>query len=678
MATRAQLKAFFETGDYPTQGQFATLIDSFFIKNADDVAIADVVGLVNALAGKGSAATVQTAYNKALAAETSVDAILDGAPPEGDTLSKIYDLVIDILSLPPGGTAGQILAKVNSADGNVQWVDQTGGGGVGPAGPQGPAGPSGAIGPQGPKGDKGDTGDTGPQGPAGPAGGGGGGADAIEIEFNQELLFNNDAYMEVAQSANIAFTLAASGNILGKTISAKIVGDSAHTITFSSAFKVLSGAVDNTKTNYLYFNFVAIDEVRVTISFEGGTSGGGGGGSLVGGDLANGKILIGDATNKAKAVTPSGDIQIDVNGVVKFANSVSANSVGNNQVVFRDYLGNVKGSDGFKFAPDAGFNVAVDFETLETGEQNIEHNIFESKIRTASLSNTVSETAWRFGTDMVANADVQLLTGFWVKNRIKLNGHVPIINYFRVTNIDDDNNERDKLRFFRDQNGVEQFKVGDILNIYRQGGGIGIPTINTGGDLRLVGGTGTDVMMYAGYDGFRVLNKLRVGSTSSGYNEMLRVDAEVSTSKAAVGIKQGSYSEYYQLNGKIDAGSITPIKLYEFLTFRGEASGYYVIEVTGGAWTNNGAASTIVDTAYWILSTGASADTYGDGTLAFTNGVATNTIKAEKSPGAADWDLYFDLDQSGNHIQLFAVSTSANTRYISFTANIKVTWITYQ
>ena len=68
----------------------------------------------------------------------------------------------DIHSIPAGGTAGQVLGKVDGTDYNVQWVDQSGGGTPGPEGPQGPKGDPGPQGPQGPQGIQG------PLGPAGP------------------------------------------------------------------------------------------------------------------------------------------------------------------------------------------------------------------------------------------------------------------------------------------------------------------------------------------------------------------------------------------------------------------------------------------------------------------------------------------------------------------------------
>jgi hypothetical protein len=532
-----------------------------------------------------------------------------------------------------GGTTGQVLSKVSDADFDTEWVDQTGGGGS---------------------------------------------SNAVEITFGSILAFDNDKYMSTNQTGTISFTLAGSGNILGKTISAKVVGDSVHVITFDTTFKILSGVIDNTKTNYLYFNYVAADEVRVTISFEGGTSGGSGNGNLVGGDLANGKMLLGDGTSKAKAVTPSGDVRIDEYGVVKIANSLSNNSVAINQVVFRDFLGDLKGSDACRFGEDTGFNVSTD---QSSSNEHIVANLFKSKVRTTFNISSGTQVGWQFEVDAKGASIAQELTGFLVRNKLDAIGADSGINqitrnFFRVTSINPaDDVETDKMRYYIDNNGREQFKLGNGFNFYVSNG---VKTMNVSDDLQIIGGTGNDKMLYLGYTGNRSLNKFRVGSISDGYTEMLRLDAEVSNTKAAIGIKQGSYSEYYQLNGKIDAGSITPIKLYEFLTSRGSASGFFVIEVTAGAWTNNGASSTIDDTAYWILSTGASADQYGAGDLAFTNGVATSVIKVEKSSGAADWNVYFALDQAGKHIQLFADSTSANTKSIAFTANIKVTWITYQ
>lgn len=121
------------------------------------------------------------------------DATID---PDGTliiTLTNGYtveagNVASDVAALVPlGGSAGQILSKIDGTDFNTQWVNApsgTGGSGeVGPAGPKGdtgdtgPAGPKGDTGdtgpqgPEGPQGPKGDTGETGPQGPAGSGGG---------------------------------------------------------------------------------------------------------------------------------------------------------------------------------------------------------------------------------------------------------------------------------------------------------------------------------------------------------------------------------------------------------------------------------------------------------------------------------------------------------------------------
>lgn len=65
MATRAQLKAYFERGDTPTAAQFASLIDSFRLLG-EMLAVTDVTGLQDALASKASTDDVD---NRALQSE---------------------------------------------------------------------------------------------------------------------------------------------------------------------------------------------------------------------------------------------------------------------------------------------------------------------------------------------------------------------------------------------------------------------------------------------------------------------------------------------------------------------------------------------------------------------------------------------------------------------------------
>jgi hypothetical protein len=84
-------------------------------------------------------------------------------------LGKLQAQISALFTVPSGGTAGQVLAKIDSANGNTQWVAPTSGpagatGATGPAGPTGATGATGATGPAGP------TGATGPAGVAGPAG----------------------------------------------------------------------------------------------------------------------------------------------------------------------------------------------------------------------------------------------------------------------------------------------------------------------------------------------------------------------------------------------------------------------------------------------------------------------------------------------------------------------------
>jgi hypothetical protein len=56
---RNTLKQWFETGDFPTQEQFADLIDSMFNHIDDDVQINDIQGLIDVLNEKASTADLQ-------------------------------------------------------------------------------------------------------------------------------------------------------------------------------------------------------------------------------------------------------------------------------------------------------------------------------------------------------------------------------------------------------------------------------------------------------------------------------------------------------------------------------------------------------------------------------------------------------------------------------------------
>ena len=118
----------------------------------------------------------------------------------GGTMMRIHALLTDgpegdeppppgECYLPPGGDAGQFLAKASDQDFDTTWANAPSGGGdvltkitaddgdadwappaPGPQGEQGPAGPQGEQGPAGPQGETGATGATGAQGPQGEQG----------------------------------------------------------------------------------------------------------------------------------------------------------------------------------------------------------------------------------------------------------------------------------------------------------------------------------------------------------------------------------------------------------------------------------------------------------------------------------------------------------------------------
>jgi hypothetical protein len=53
------------------------------------------------------------------------------------------------VGVPTGGTAGQVLAKIDGTNYNTEWVNQTGGGGGGTGGTSGTSGLSGVNGTNG-------------------------------------------------------------------------------------------------------------------------------------------------------------------------------------------------------------------------------------------------------------------------------------------------------------------------------------------------------------------------------------------------------------------------------------------------------------------------------------------------------------------------------------------------
>lgn len=65
----------------------------------------------------------------------TISSVLPGTDEfDAATVGQLDDKFADVHSVPAGGTAGQVLGKIDSTDYNVTWVNQTGGGGNVPAG----------------------------------------------------------------------------------------------------------------------------------------------------------------------------------------------------------------------------------------------------------------------------------------------------------------------------------------------------------------------------------------------------------------------------------------------------------------------------------------------------------------------------------------------------------------
>ena len=137
------LKSYFESGKYPTQAQFAELIDSLQL---EEELFNDIYSHLEA----GDNISIDEIDGKIVITSTaSGTGDVEEAPEDGNIYSRQ----------------------------NGQWIVSTGEQGEqgpqGEVGPQGETGPAGEQGPQGvqgeigPKGDKGDTGDVGPAGPQG-------------------------------------------------------------------------------------------------------------------------------------------------------------------------------------------------------------------------------------------------------------------------------------------------------------------------------------------------------------------------------------------------------------------------------------------------------------------------------------------------------------------------------
>lgn len=65
----------------------------------------------------------------------TISSVLPGTDEfDAATVGQLDDKFADVHSIPSGGTAGQVLGKIDGTDYNVTWVNQTGGGGNVPAG----------------------------------------------------------------------------------------------------------------------------------------------------------------------------------------------------------------------------------------------------------------------------------------------------------------------------------------------------------------------------------------------------------------------------------------------------------------------------------------------------------------------------------------------------------------
>lgn len=127
-------------------------------------------------------------------------------------LGKLQAQVSALFKIPAGGTAGQILAKVDGTDGNSHWIDA-------------------------------------------PTGGGGGGGGYASRTFNEILTFDANFKMETSQTGDIAFVLGSSpvADVVARII---IIGDGIHALTFPSDWVNANGQVfDNQQKNVIYLEY---------------------------------------------------------------------------------------------------------------------------------------------------------------------------------------------------------------------------------------------------------------------------------------------------------------------------------------------------------------------------------------------------------------------------------------
>lgn len=126
----------YNSSEYTVNGVTYRNLEAQVLKNKEDIENIDVSGLEDDVeqlqtdvAGKqdkltaGSNITI-SAENEISATDTTYSA------GSGISISAENEISATVVGIPEGGTTGQVLAKVNGDDFNVEWVNQSGGGGT--------------------------------------------------------------------------------------------------------------------------------------------------------------------------------------------------------------------------------------------------------------------------------------------------------------------------------------------------------------------------------------------------------------------------------------------------------------------------------------------------------------------------------------------------------------------
>lgn len=102
---RESAKSWFETGDYPTQAQFAQLFEWLLFKD-EGIAMADVAGLVAALAGKVDIASFNALTARLVPTVLNITANATFNLPMGLGLAEIGFLATSTMTIRIGTTNG--------------------------------------------------------------------------------------------------------------------------------------------------------------------------------------------------------------------------------------------------------------------------------------------------------------------------------------------------------------------------------------------------------------------------------------------------------------------------------------------------------------------------------------------------------------------------------------------